>query len=356
MFKYITQYNSLKMAVNKYKNKGLSGLSNLGNTCFVNTCMQILSHTYELNDLFEDGSYKKRLNDVHDSALFVEWDNLRTLLWNENCIVSPGKFIKSVQKLSAIKNIQQFTGYAQNDLPEFLLFIVDVFHNALRREVTMNIVGKEETKKDKLATECFEMVKKMYTKDYSEIWNLFYGIHVSQIHSIQSDKLLARTPEPFFMVNLPIPSDNKSPSLIDCFDLYVNGEQLTGDNAWFNEKKNRKEEVVKSLKYWSLPKLLCIDFKRFNERGVKNQKLVSFPIDNLDLSAYVIGYKKHTYVYDLYGVANHSGGTLGGHYFAYVKNANGKWYTFNDTTVSEIPNIESIVTPKAYCLFYRKRE
>ena len=119
----------------QYENKGLSGLSNLGNTCFINSCMQILSHTYELNELLSDGIFKKRLNNNFDSALLVEWDNLRQLMWNDNCIISPGKFVQTIQKLAQIKKNTQFIGFHQNDLPEFLLFIVDCFHTALRRDV-----------------------------------------------------------------------------------------------------------------------------------------------------------------------------------------------------------------------------
>ena len=156
------------------------------------------------------------------------------------------------------------------------------------------------------------------------------------------------------MIDLPIPQDKKEPSIIDCFDLYVEGETLTGENAWYNENKKEKQDVIKNIRYWSLPKLLVIDFKRFNQKGVKNQSLITFPLENLNLSKYVIGYKKETYTYDLYGVANHTGGTMGGHYFAYVKNANGKWYTFNDTSVSIINHTDNIISPKAYCLFYRK--
>jgi ubiquitin C-terminal hydrolase len=69
----------------------------------------------------------------------------------------------------------------------------------------------------------------------------------------------------------------------------------------------------------------------------------------------VIGYKKNSYIYELYGVCNHSGGPLGGHYTSYVKNANEKWYHFNDQSVSEMKSIDSIISTKAYCLFYRKK-
>jgi ubiquitin C-terminal hydrolase len=100
---------------------------------------------------------------------------------------------------------------------------------------------------------------------------------------------------------------------------------------------------------------LVIDLKRFNSRGQKNQILVTFPLETLDLSEYVIGYKKDSYKYELYGVCNHSGGVMGGHYTAYVKNANGKWYHFNDTSVSEVGLVDSIISPKAYVLFYRRR-
>jgi ubiquitin carboxyl-terminal hydrolase 8 len=344
------------MSFDNYKNKGLTGLANLGNTCFVNSCIQVLSHTYELSDFLNSGNYKKKLKNKHESVLLIEWDSLRKLMWSDNCTISPGKFIKTIQRIAHVKHAELFTGYAQNDLPEFLLFLIDCFHTSLSREVNMSINGSAANDTDKMAVQCFEMIKKMYAKEYSEIWNLFYGIHVSQIISLETGEVLSSSPEPYFIINLSIPENNKSPSLIDCFDLYVNGETLEGENAWYNDNTKLKQNVQKKLIYWSMPNVLVIDIKRFNYKNQKNQILITIPLENLDLSSYVIGYKKDSYIYDLYGICNHSGGVHGGHYTAFIKNANGKWYHFNDTFVTEVTNLHDLITPKAYCLFYRKRQ
>ena len=341
------------MIFDSYKEKGLSGLTNLGNTCFLNSAMQVLSHTYELNNFLKMKTYKNKLNNKYDSALLVEWDALRELLWKENCIVSPFKFVKTFQKIAELKGQDLFTGFNQNDLPEFLIFIIDCFHNALSREVNMTIEGVVQDEKDKIAVKCFERIKQMYENDYSEIWKLFYGVHVSQLECIETGEKFSMVPEPFFIINLSIPTNNKFPTLVDCFDLYVKVEIMDGDNCV--EKRGKKVAANKNIMFWNFPDILVIDIKRFNSMNRKNQVMVDFPLENLNLSKYVIGYEKNKYVYDLYGVCNHSGSVMGGHYTSFVKNANGKWYHYNDTNVSEVGMIKQIVTPKAYCFFYRKQ-
>ena len=345
----------------KQKQKGLTGLANLGNTCFMNATLQCLSNTYELNNFLnevqegddskENQKYKKNLHKNPEALVLVEWDTLRKMIWSENCVISPGGFLASIQKVARIKQKTIFTGFAQNDLPEFLIFMIDCFHNALCREVVMNIKGKAKNNVDNLAIDCFKMMKNMYKKEYSEILTMFFGISVSTITSLAGQKYTS-TPEPFFMIQLPIPQ-KKNVSLIDCLDLYTEKELLDGDNMYYNEKEDKKEEAHKSIKFWSLPDVLVITLKRFSNNLRKNKCFVDFPLEDLDMSPYVVGYNKRTYQYDLYAICNHGGNVMGGHYTASIKKG-GQWYLFNDTHISPMKQIEK--NEKPYCFFYRKKK
>ena len=216
-----------------YKDKGLTGLANLGNTCFMNTTLQCLSHTYPFNDFLKKSTYKQKIKKKPESLVLMEWDKLREMIWSENCIISPGGFLTSVQKVAKIKGKYLFTGFAQNDLPEFLVFIIDCFHTAIMREVNMKIKGKVLTDKDKVAKQCYNMMRNMYKKEYSEILDIFYGIHVSCVKDINDDTLSCN-PEPFLMLDLPLPQ-KRNISLIDCFDEYTKKEILDADNQYIND-------------------------------------------------------------------------------------------------------------------------
>ena len=342
----------------EYENKGLTGLANVGNTCYLNSFVQILSHTYELNQFLQKGEYKNKLNQKPDSVILLEFDKLREIMWSSNCTVAPNGFVNAIKKVAAFKKKDIFTGYDQNDLQEFLLFMFDCFHNALARLVNMNISGISQNETDELAKTCFNMLKETYNKEYSEMLSLFHGTHVSEISEIDTGKSLSLRPEPFSVISLSVPSSiggtQQNVTIFDCMDLYCKKEKLDGENKWFNEKTNEKQEVNRGIIFWSLPDILIIDLKRWSSNGHKISKIVDAPIHNADFSKYVKGYYASSYVYDLYGVCNHSGNMQGGHYTCFIKNANGKWYECNDTMITEISE-ERVVSYKSYCFFYRKK-
>mgnify|MGYP002867324536 CR=1 FL=1 len=57
----VMQNQQKKTTASEYK-MGLVGLENIGNTCYLNSSIQCLSHTTALTQYFYDQHYKKEIN------------------------------------------------------------------------------------------------------------------------------------------------------------------------------------------------------------------------------------------------------------------------------------------------------
>jgi ubiquitin carboxyl-terminal hydrolase 8 len=338
----------------------LTGLANLGNTCFLNSVIQVLAQTSELHQtihVISDITNPRMVNVNH--LLTCECKGLLQMMSEHHSIIAPNRFVQVVQLVSKAKGYSVFADYAQNDVSEFLVFLFDCIHTALAKPVQVRINGKVENQKDEIAIKCYEAVRDTYAKGYSQIYAKFYGMSFIEIVSKEEPSIvLSRKFEHYFLLDLPMPSPEvKTPTLYDCFDQFVFPELLDGDNAWYNDKTKTKQAVYKKTFFWNFPEILIINLKRYKDIVRKDQRLVECPITtDLSLSKYSVSYNSPNYRYKLYAVCNHSGSSiLGGHYTACVspKEFPGQWFQCNDTLVTPI-RVHQVVTHQTSCLFYRR--
>merc|ERR1712013_255801 len=144
---------------------------------------------------------------------------------------------------------------------------------------------------------------------------------------------------------------------------YITPEVLKDDNRVTCEKCETKRDSKKGIRLTSLPYFLSVHLKRwtFNFatlQRVKLTKKIAFP-QTSDASVFVNSDgsalsseteseansdakergKSTPLEYELYSMMIHTGGAMGGHYFAYIKDfSSGKWLQFNDSNVTEIPS------------------
>jgi ubiquitin carboxyl-terminal hydrolase 8 len=306
---------------------GHSGLTNLGNTCYLNAAVQILSHIHEVNQYLLNVT---QLNRINDSILTIEWISLYKLIWSQNCIISPNRFVSKIKELTQNKTIK-FCNFEQNDSNEYFYFMLDCIHNSLNN-LDQNIKLKK--------TNNFELNKQIDTyesKDCSIIHSLFTSFLSYSYINKETNIVEFTKYEPHFMIELSIPLvDNIR--IEDCINFTFQDETL--DTLWHDEKTNEKKQLIKKTQFSYYPNILVVHFKRWIQMKKNKQNVHFDEILKLD-----------NCIYELFGIINHEGTIFGGHYFSYIKK-NG-WFIFNDTHISEI-QVQNIVSDKNYCLFYRK--
>lgn len=101
-------------------------------------------------------------------------------------------------------------------------------------------------------------------------------------------------------------AEKKSITLDDCIKLFLNKEKLGADDLWYCPCCKEHRQATKKFDLWSLPKILIIHLKRFSYNRFWRDKLdvkVDFPLNNLDMSKYVINEGHPPAIYDLHAVS-----------------------------------------------------
>ncbi|XP_038668871.1 ubiquitin carboxyl-terminal hydrolase 8 [Scyliorhinus canicula] len=336
--------------------RALTGLRNLGNTCYMNSILQCLCNTPHLAEYFNKNYYQQDINRSnilgHKGEVAEEFGVIMKTLWSgQYKCISPRDFKGRIGKIN-----DTFAGYVQQDSQELLLFLMDGLHEDLnkadRKRYKEEITdGLDDTRAAELAWQKHKCLNE------SIIVALFQGQFKSTVQCMTCHKR-SRTFEAFMYLSLPLPSPSKC-SLQDCLKSFSKEEKLTDNNRFHCSNCRMHRDAIKKLEIWKLPPILLVHLKRFSYEGRWKQKLqtsVDLPLENLDLSNYIIGPRTNVKRYNLFAVSNHYGGLDGGHYTAYCRNAvKQRWFKFDDQDVSDI-SASSVRSSAAYILFYSSLE
>ena len=318
----------------KYYVRGLSGLKNQGNTCYMNSVLQCLSSIDIFRAYLIEGKYADRLyynvllklgdekrkkesipDDVNVKIPRAQVDNkfqntivsrlaeLLKIMWEQNVTVNP----KSFKKVAG-ENCSLFSGYAQNDSQELLNLILDRIHEETKSD---SIKIKHPSMSDgvknylQVKSQCVEKTndemgspeeKQKYLKYLSEYTKthitdsiisesyLYWKKFISSSHSVITNlfsglyysKITCSECKSItnsfepFTMMSLETKENGETTLEESLKSFVNDELLTGDNQYFCCECQKKVDATKKMHIWAPPNVLVIQLKRF-----KNDKHIA---------------------------------------------------------------------------------
>ncbi|CDS00039.1 related to Ubiquitin carboxyl-terminal hydrolase 4 [Sporisorium scitamineum] len=359
---------------------GLTGLKNLGNSCYMNSTLQCLSATIPLARFLLDGSYKQAINRTNplgtQGQLATALAGLVHVMWGEKyAFVSPVTFREAMARFAP-----SFRGYDQHDSQEFLAILLDGLHEDLNYVVTrpaaVEMTPERENELETLPQQIASVKEwSIYRmRNDSLIVDWFQGQFRNKLTCLTCGKT-STTYEAFTYLSLPVPHGRGvgKVTLQQCLDAFVREEVLDKADMWNCSRCKKPRKATKRLSISRLPQILLIHLKRFSFKGPFTDKIdttVTFPTSTaLDLTNYMPpplppGTSKAAnvpvsqsqippYLYDLYAVTHHFGSLNTGHYTATVR-SNREWWYCDDSRIAKGDD-KQLHTNSPYVLWFRRR-
>lgn len=194
--------------------RGSVGLSNLGNTCYMNSALQCVRSVEELTLYFLDDKWRPDLNTDnplgHNGAVAKSYASLLKDMYAPNSLSSfaPRNFKNVIGKYGP-----SFSGWQQQDSQEFLLFLLDGLQEDLNRVQKKPYVEKPDSTDEmvhdpvalqQMADKCWDIYK---ARSDSVITDLFAGMYKSTVICPVCDKVSIIF-DPFNNLTLQLPIES----------------------------------------------------------------------------------------------------------------------------------------------------
>ena len=329
------------------ENKGVTGLANMRNTCYLNAALQALRHNTEITAFFLEGRHEQWLQRKPSSPrveLVRGYADILKSLWSGSkpAYVRPQGFLEAVMPAAKAAGFEQFLTPMQHDSHEFLVFLLDQLHEGMAEEVNIEIRRPPaETEKDRTIQSALEAWKRFFGRQYSPLTEMIYGLMQITMTCKGCNKKVHNW-ETFNCLKLPIPqkAEGALPSLESMLKEDFKDEEIEGYAC--DTCKPTRTVAVRSSRIWRLPRMVCLAIKRFTPDGRKIHTAVDFPpaAEPIQFTQFFSSDSPEPskgQLYQSFAIVDHHGSSRGGHYVAQAKSPlTDKWHVFDDETAHSV--------------------